>query len=89
MGGFVPLRLIWERHPQAITVPQESVLQKEGQDFVFLVTDDRLVLRSVERKMERDGRVEVVGVEPGEQVVISTFLGWANLSDGLMVEVAK
>jgi hypothetical protein len=31
----------------------------------------------------------VKGVQPGEQVVISTFLGWANLADGLKVEVAK
>lgn len=90
IGAFVPLRIVRLRHPNAVTVPQEALLENaEGKDFVFAVRDGRLALRPVERLEESDGRVEVKGVRPGEQVVISTFLGWANLADGLKVEVAK
>jgi RND family efflux transporter MFP subunit len=90
IGAFVPLRIVWLRHPGAVTVPQEAGLENaEGKDFVFVVENGQLALRPVERVEESDGRVEVKGVQPGEQVVISTFLGWANLADGLKVEVAK
>jgi hypothetical protein len=31
----------------------------------------------------------VEGIQAGEQVVLSTFLGWAQLASGLKVEVMK
>lgn len=55
--------------------------------FVFTVTDDnKLALRAVKKIMESDGRIEVESVQPGEQMVTSTFLGWANLAEGLSVD---
>jgi len=90
IGSFVPLNVIWQRHENAITIPRESLMQRGNDEwFVFTVVNGKLLLNPVQKVMESDGRVEVKGLQPGEQVVISTFLGWANLADGLKVEVIK
>lgn len=90
IGSFVPLNVVWQRHENAVTVPRESLMQRGADDWVvFTVKDGKLKLNPVQKVMESDGRVEVEGLQPGEQVVTSTFLGWANLSEGLKVEVVK
>ena len=89
-GSFVSLKVIVQQHENAITVPRESLMQRaEGHWVVFKVVSGKLKLTPVERIMASNSRVEVSGVKSGEQVVVSTFLGWANLSDGLKVEVVK
>jgi len=89
-GAFIALRVVASRHENAITIPRESLMQKGSKDWkVFTVANETLHLRSVKKVMESGGRVEVQGLEAGEQVVTSTFLGWANLSDGLKIEVVK
>jgi multidrug efflux pump subunit AcrA (membrane-fusion protein) len=73
-----------------VTIPRDSLMrQASGQTVVCVVEQDTLRLRPVETGMESDGFVEVGGLEPGERVVTSTFLGWANLCEGLKVEVAE
>ena len=89
-GAFISLRVVANRHENAITIPRESLMQRGSNDWmVFVVAEGKLHLRSVEKVMESGGRVAVQGLESGEQVITSTFLGWANLSDGLKVEVMK
>jgi len=89
-GSFLPLDVVVQKHENAITIPRESLMQRASNDWmVFTVADKKLHLRSVKKVMESGGRVEVLGLEPGEQVVTSTFLGWANLAEGLKVEVVK
>jgi RND family efflux transporter MFP subunit len=88
IGSSVPLSVISHSSEGAVTVPRESLMQQSGGEWVvFVVVDGKLQMRPVKRMMEGDGHVQVSGVEPGEMVVISTYLGWANLSDGLKVEV--
>lgn len=89
-GSFVPLNVVWQRHETAITVPRESLMQRGPDDWVvFTVADGQLKLNPVQKGMESDGLVEVEGLQAGGQVVTSTFLGWANLAEGLTVEVVK
>ncbi len=89
-GAFLPLKVVWQKHEDALTVPRESLMQRGSNDWVvFTVADKMLQLRSVEKIMSSGDRVEIQGLEAGEQVVTSTFLGWANLAEGLKVEVVK
>ncbi len=89
-GAFIALQVVASRHENAITIPRESLMQKGSKDWmVFTVADGTLHLRSVKKVMESGGLVEVQGLEAGEQVITSTFLGWANLAEGLKVEVVK
>ena len=89
-GSFIPLKVVLQEHTNAITIPRESLMKRGINDWVvFTVVDGKLKLTAVQKVMESGGRIEVSGLKPGEQVIISTFLGWANLSDGLKVEVVK
>lgn len=90
IGAFVPLKVIVQRHENAVTVPRESLMQRgTGEWAVFTVVDGVLKLNPVQKSMESDGRVEIEGLQPGADVVTSTFLGWANLAEGLKVEVVQ
>ncbi len=90
IGEFIPLSVVFDRHEQAVTVPRESLMESPtGDTAVFVIKNGKLETRTVKKLMESGGRVEVSGVEPGEQVVTSTFLGWATLASGLSVEVIR
>ena len=89
-GAFIPLKAVWLRHENAITIPNESIMQQDDGKFaVFEVNDSTLKLRPIKKIMSTSGRTEIEGLTPGTQVVTSTFLGWVNLSEGLKVEVVK
>ena len=90
IGSFVPLTVIWKEHPEALTIPRESLIQNDNGDWVvFVVVDGRLEQRPVEKVMESAGRVEISGLQLDEKVVTSTFLGWVTLASGLKVEVME
>jgi len=89
-GAFLPLEVVLAQESEAVTVPRESLMQRaDGAWVVFVVEKGALRLCPIERGLESGGRVAVSGLNPGAQVVTSTFLGWANLADGLKVEVAQ
>jgi RND family efflux transporter MFP subunit len=89
-GAFISLKAVWLKHDNAVTVPNESIMQQDNGGYaVFEVKEDTLRLQPVKKIMSNTGRTEVEGLTPGSKVVTSTFLGWVNLSDGLKVEVVK
>jgi multidrug efflux pump subunit AcrA (membrane-fusion protein) len=84
------LDVVLAQESEAVTVPRESLMQRaDGAWVVFVVEKGALRLCPIKRGLESGGRVAVSGLNPGAQVVTSTFLGWANLADGLKVEVAQ
>ncbi|NIA19526.1 MAG: efflux RND transporter periplasmic adaptor subunit [Xanthomonadaceae bacterium] len=90
IGSFVPLTVIWQEHPDALTIPQESLIQNGAGDWVvFVVVDGKLKQQPVKKVMESANRVEITGLKLNDKVVVSTFLGWANLASDLKVEVIK
>ncbi|WP_426959425.1 efflux RND transporter periplasmic adaptor subunit [Muricoccus radiodurans] len=69
-----------------LTVPQASVVFREGRPAVFVVQGERVALRPVTIGRRAEGRVEVTaGLTDGERVVAS---GAGFLSDGDRVRVA-
>ncbi len=90
IGSFVPLTVIWQEHPDALTIPQESLIRNGSGDWVvFVVVDGNLQQRPVKKVMASANRVEITGLNLNDKVVTSTFLGWANLASDLKVEVIK
>lgn len=69
----------------ALVVPLESVVNAEGEDYVFVVTEGRAQKRSI-RIQERIGTWAIVEADlaPGDKVVIR---GTGNLTDGTPVEL--
>lgn len=73
---------------KAVTVPQQSVVVRDGFSYVFSVGSDNRVQQRKARAGRRDGRiVEILeGVQPGEAVVAA---GAGFLNDGDLVAVRR
>jgi len=84
-GMFPRIRLLVQRD-NTLLVPEEAVMEREGEKQVFVVRDDIVHLQKISTGLERGELVEVLsGLKEGEAVVIS---GQSNLEDGDKV-VAK
>jgi RND family efflux transporter MFP subunit len=89
-GAYVSVSVVLGREEGVTLVPRSSLIESpEGKAHVFVVKDGRLAARPVQVLGYTDDRVAVEGVEPGEDVVRNTFLGWARLSAGEPVEAVR
>lgn len=73
---------------QALTVPQSSVILRDGKNYVFaLGAGSKVSQLTVQTGRRADGKVEVLdGLKPDAQVVVT---GGAFLNDGDTVQVAS
>lgn len=82
-GMFVEAHLVTAVRPNAVVVPEESVVPIEGATFIYVVVDAKAKRRQVDLGVRTPGFVEVTrGVNAGEQVVVG---GLAMLADGMPV----
>lgn len=89
-GAYVPLRVVLGNSENAVLVPVAALVESPDRNpHVFVVQDGRLVVRPVNILGSSGDELAVEGVQAGEQVVLSTFLGWAQLASDQMVEVVK
>jgi RND family efflux transporter MFP subunit len=87
-GMFARLQLTLASAPEALTVPVESVVRREGKPVVFVIARTGIARqRPVQLGMEDNDRVQVLaGVDKGEAVAVA---GHNRLRDGKKVRVAK
>jgi len=78
-GMFIEARLVVGVRPEATVVPEDAIMPLQGTNAVWIVSDGRASRREVELGVRTPGFVEVRGVQPGEQVVVS---GGERLSEG-------
>jgi RND family efflux transporter MFP subunit len=89
-GAYVPLQVVLGNSRNVTLVPASSLVESPDQNpYVFIVRDGHLAARSVSVLGSSGDEMAVEGVQAGEQVVLSTFLGWAQLASGRKVEVMK
>ncbi len=85
-GLFARVRLVVERRPDAILVPEAAVFGREGQQFVYRVVDDRAALTRVVLGKRRPGQVEIrEGLQAGDVVVTA---GHQQVREGALLDVA-
>ncbi len=86
LPGFIGRVRVRERtFENAILLPQEVVVRRDGHPVVFVVTGDTASARAVELGFSDRGRVLVSGgLKPGEKVVVT---GQQSLQDGARVQV--
>ena len=86
-GGSVNARVVLQTKPDALMVPEESVVLRPAGKVVYVVKEGRVAQRTVETGLKQEGLQEVLkGLSPGE--VIATD-GAGFLSDGAAVTLAK
>lgn len=89
LGAYVEATVVFQRREAVTLVPVTAILEGGAsvRPRVFVVRDGRLQVREVTVLGTACEQAGVEGIEAGEVVVVSTFLGWARLSDGMAVEV--
>ncbi|HPC96383.1 MAG TPA: efflux RND transporter periplasmic adaptor subunit [Sedimentisphaerales bacterium] len=89
-GAYVPLRVVLGNDKDVTLVPGTAVVESpDGHAHVFVVRDHHLEARPVNLLGSSGDDVAVDGIQAGEQVVLSTFLGWAQLASGQIVEAIQ
>lgn len=91
IGQYVSVALKVSEFEKAVLVASESLVHgPDNTMYVFVVKDNNfLEAKKVKVLGSSNDETAVEGVSPNEQVVVSTFLGWANLSSGIKVEVLR
>lgn len=83
-GMFARVKLATAIYSEVVTVPEDAVLFRGGNNVVFIVEDDKAKMVHVEVGAASEGKAAVKGVDPGALVVTE---GQEMLQDGLTVSV--
>ncbi len=86
-GGSVNARVVIDVKPDALMVPEQSVVLRPAGKVVYVVTEGRVAQRQVETGLKQDGWQEVVkGLTAGEVIAAD---GAGFLSDGAAVTLPE
>ena len=83
-GMFVNAEIITNRLEDALAIPSLAILGDE-EKFVYVVEDGVARKRPVEVGMRTLNKVEVLGVDEGEKVIIGPYTTLITLEDGTAV----
>jgi len=87
LGMFAKVKLYFDARPPEVLAPQETVVNRAGKYYVFLVSGENAVKREVVTGLAVDGIVELLsGVKAGEALVVK---GQELLDDGAKVKVVQ
>jgi RND family efflux transporter MFP subunit len=86
-GSYVPISIVVSELNDAVLVPTASLIESpDGKLYVFAVSGEKLEPKKITVTGRGADRVAVTGLESGEVIVSSTFLGWVTLASGMKVE---
>lgn len=91
-GEYLTISLAFEQHKDVPLVPVAALVEGadgNGEVRVFIVRNGILEARQVRVLGTACEQAAVDGVEADEQIVVSSFLGWARLADGMTVEARQ
>jgi RND family efflux transporter MFP subunit len=86
-GMFARGEVVVEERPDALLIPKDALVERQGETVVFVVRDGTAELRSVEIGLSDRANVEMLsGVDVGESVVV---IGAQGLKDGDRVRLQE
>ena len=84
-GSFVDVRLVTQRHDNALLIPKKAILEEAGEQYVYAIYKDTAARRPVKIGFIDDVNAEVLsGLNTGDAIVIA---GQGSLRDGAKAEV--
>lgn len=84
-GLFARVRLIVDERPDALVVPEQALVPRGEQRYVFKVVDGKAVLTPVQVGQRHAGKVEIAkGLSEGETVITA---GQLKIRDGAPVSI--
>ncbi len=82
-GMFGRFTIAYEKHANALVIPEHALLDEDDQTTVYVVNNSEVVRRTVETGIKSGGRVEILsGLQDEDQIVV---VGHSNLRDGSKV----
>ncbi len=89
-GQYIPISVVLDELKDVVLLPASCIIERPKHfQYVFVVKDRRLTHHKVKILASTEDTVAVEGIEPNEQVVTNTFLGWTVLSAGKEVEILQ
>lgn len=87
-GMFATVQIILEENRQALTVPQNAVIRRDGNTYVYIVDEDtRARLQPVRIGIEMDGMAELrEGAAVGDRVIVR---GQNLIENGTLVRIIE
>lgn len=84
-GMFANVQVSIGEFPDAIVIPEEAVVPRGGDNFVFVVEDNKASFRPIQTGLRHMGKVQIIeGLTSGQQVIIA---GLQKITDGSPVQV--
>lgn len=82
-GMFGRFKVAYEKHEDALLIPQVALLREDGENVVYVVENGAAVRRVVDTGVESDGQIEILnGLAANEQIIVT---GHGGLRDGSRV----
>jgi len=86
-GFFAEVAVQTGGNPNALVIPESTLLSQEGRFFIFVVQDGIAHRKEVETGLRFEGKVEILkGIQKGEKVVT---VGHEQLSEGVKVRISN
>ncbi len=86
-GDFAEVRIVTDRHTEALLVPKSAVISDKGEQVVFVAADSTAERRVVEIGFQDDRRIEISGgLREGERIVVQ---GQRSLKDGQPLHILQ
>jgi multidrug efflux system membrane fusion protein len=85
---FVNTRLLVKTLDNQILVPSSTVQHNGATDFVYVIQNNKAVMRTVKSGISDQGNTAVTGINPGDVVANSSFQKLINGSDIVLSKVA-
>ncbi len=84
-GMFARVNIVYERRENALQLPRNAILDADGEQSVFVVSNGKAEQRRIQTGLANNGWVEVLqGLKGDERVVV---VGQAGLKTGTVVKV--
>ena len=85
-GMFCTVTIVIEKIENALTVPFEARVSRGDKHFLYIVEEDKAVMRQVQLGIFAEGSVEIVeGLNPGDRVIVA---GLQKVAPGVFVQEA-
>ncbi|WFA08566.1 efflux RND transporter periplasmic adaptor subunit [Tissierella sp. Yu-01] len=86
-GYELDIKIIIKKNEDTLYIPEDAVFEMDNKDFVFVVEDDKAILKEVKTGIESQRQIEVLdGLNEGDIVVLSPD---NELDNGIRVKVTK
>ncbi len=87
LGSNVDVDIIVEKKDNVLRIPDLAVFEKEKKNCVYVIEEDKAVLREIETGLEGEDYLEVIsGVSEGEAVILSPG---DDIAEGVRVKIIE